>query len=72
MLATKAAAAYFADLPEVDADLGRVVAGLEPGRLGDDQRIFCLNLGIATHDMLTARLVYERALAGGAGTRLAL
>ena len=71
-LATKAAGAHLADLPEVDADLGRVVAGLEPGRSDALQRVFCLNLGIATHDLLTARLVYDRALAAGAGTRLPL
>jgi len=71
-LATKAAGSYFAGLPEIDADLGRIVAGLEPGRLNGGQRIFCLNLGIATHDMLTARLVYDRALAVSAGTRLPL
>ena len=54
-----------ATLPGVDADLGRVVAGLEPGRLRRRlQRVFCLNLGIATHDLLTARLVYDRAAGG--------
>ena len=63
---------HLADLPAIDADLGRVVAALEPGRLDAAQRILCLNLGIATHDVLTARLVYERALAAGAGTRLPL
>ena len=71
-LATKAAGAHLADLPAIDADLGRVVAGLEPGRLYAAQRILCLNLGLATHDVLTAHLVYERALAAGAGTRLPL
>jgi alanine dehydrogenase len=71
-LATKAAGVHLCDLPAVDADLGRVVAGLEPGRLDTLERVFCLNLGIATHDLLTARLVYDRALAAGAGTRLPL
>ncbi|MGD0997171.1 MAG: ornithine cyclodeaminase family protein [Thermoleophilia bacterium] len=71
-LATKAAGVHLADLPAIDADLGRVVAALELGRLDAAQRILCLNLGIATHDVLTARLVYERALAAGAGTRLPL
>ena len=70
--ATKAAGAHLAGLPVIDADLGRVVAGLEPGRRDAAQRILCLNLGIATHDVLTARLAYERALAAGAGTRLPL
>lgn len=71
-LATKAAGAHLAGLPAIDADLGRIVAGLEPGRLDAGQRIFCLNLGIATHDLLTARLVYDRARAAGAGTTLPL
>jgi ornithine cyclodeaminase/alanine dehydrogenase len=70
--ATKAAGAHLAGLPVIDADLGRVVAGLEPGRRDAAQRILCLNLGIATHDVLTARLAYERALAAGTGTRLPL
>ena len=70
--ATKAAGAHLADLPAIAADLGRVVAGLEPGRLDAAQRILCLNLGIATHDVLTAHLVFERALAAGVGTRLPL
>ena len=51
---------------------GRSSPGSKPGRLDAAQRILCLNLGVATHDMLTARLVYERALAAGAGTRLPL
>ena len=71
-VATKAAGVHLAGLPAVDADLGRIVAGLEPGRLDAGQRIFCLNLGIATHDLLTARLVYDRARAAGAGATLAL
>ncbi len=71
-LATKAAGVHLTDLPAVDADLGRVVAGFEPGRLDTLDRVFCLNLGIATHDLLTARLVYDRALAAGVGTRLTL
>jgi alanine dehydrogenase len=70
--ATKAGGAHLAGIPAVDADLGRVVAGLEPGRESPGQRVFCLNLGIATHDMLTARLVYDRALAAGCGTTLPL
>ncbi len=71
-LATKAAGAHLAGLPPVDADLGRIVAGLESGRLDAGQRIFCLNLGIATHDVLTARLVCDRARAAGVGTVLPL
>ncbi len=71
-LATRAAGAHLASYPPPGEDLGLVAAGLAPGRATPDERIFCLNLGIATHDMLTARLVYERALESGAGVRLPL
>ena len=46
--------------------------GLKPGRESDDERIFSMNMGIAVDDMVTARVLYERALERGAGVRLPL
>ncbi len=54
------------------ADLGEVAAGLRPGRTSADERIFCMNMGIAVDDVVTARVLYERALERGAGVRLPL
>jgi ornithine cyclodeaminase/alanine dehydrogenase-like protein (mu-crystallin family) len=60
------------DTARIAADLGEIAAGLAPRRIRDDERIFCLNLGIAVEDLMTGRLVLERALAAGIGTRLPL
>ena len=60
------------DTARIAADLGEVAAGLAPGRTRDDERIFCLNLGLAVEDLMTGRLVLERALAAGAGVKLPL
>jgi ornithine cyclodeaminase/alanine dehydrogenase len=71
-LATRAQGAHLAGIPAIDADLGEIAAGLRPGREREDARIFCMNLGIATHDVITARLAYDRARAAGVGTELPL
>ena len=71
-LATSAAGAHLAAIPPLDTDLGLIAAGRAPGRTDDRERIFCLNLGVATHDVLTARLVYDRARAAGLGVELPL
>jgi ornithine cyclodeaminase/alanine dehydrogenase-like protein (mu-crystallin family) len=72
-LATRAHGAYFRDAPgEVSGDLGAVAAGLVPGRRDDAERIFCMNMGIAVDDVVTARALYEKAVARGAGVRLPL
>ncbi|MDI6755920.1 MAG: ornithine cyclodeaminase family protein [Thermodesulfobacteriota bacterium] len=64
---------YFGGIPgEIYADLGDLAAGLKPGRQNEAEKIFSMNMGIAVDDMVTAKLVYERALAEGTGTRLPL
>ena len=60
------------DTPEPQSDLGQIVAGLRPGREGEDERIIAVNLGIALEDMATAILVYERAVEMGIGAPLPL
>jgi len=73
LLYAKTGGTYFSGIPEkVYADLGELVAGLKPGRQTDTERIFCMNMGIAVDDMVTAKLIYERAVEKGTGTRLPL
>ena len=63
---------YFRNTPEPQSDLGQIVAGLRPGREGEDERTIAVNLGIALEDMATAILVYRRAVEMGIGTPLPL
>ena len=73
LLRTKEEGVYFGGIPEyIYADLGELAAGLKPGRQNEQERIFSVNMGIAVDDMVTAKIVYERALERGIGTRLPL
>jgi alanine dehydrogenase len=73
LLSTKKEGIYFGGVPEnIYADLGDLAAGFKPGREDPMERIFSMNMGIAVDDMVTAKLVYERAREKGAGTRLPL
>lgn len=73
MLATKDHGVYFGGIPEaIHADLGELAAGLKAGRENARERTFSMNMGIAVDDMVTARVLYERALERGAGVRLPL
>ncbi|MBE3031830.1 MAG: ornithine cyclodeaminase family protein [Actinobacteria bacterium] len=73
LLATKEHAVYFGGIPDViTADLGELAAGLKPGRTDNGQRAFSMNMGIAVDDMVTAKVLYELAVARGAGVRLEL
>jgi alanine dehydrogenase len=51
----------------VRASLDQIVAGLAPGRLGDDEIIVFDSTGVAIEDVAAAALVYERAEKTGAG-----
>lgn len=73
VLATKAAGGRLGGIPaRIDADLSEIAAGLQAGRERDDERIFCMNLGVAIEDVSVGMLVYRRALEAGVGTRLPL
>ncbi len=73
LLATKEHGVYFGGIPAtISADLGELAAGLKPGRQSDAERIFSMNMGIAVDDMVTAKVLYERALERGVGVRLPL
>jgi len=63
---------YFADIPNVYADLGEIVSGRKCGRQSSKERIISMNLGLAIEDVATAILIYQRAVEDGAGTRLPL
>ena len=53
-------------------EVGQVVAGTRPGRRSPDEITVYKSTGIAVEDAATARLVFDRAVATGAGTRLAV
>jgi ornithine cyclodeaminase/alanine dehydrogenase len=63
---------YFQEIPPIYADLSELVTGGKPGRQTPQERTIACNLGLALDDIATALLVYQRALANGAGTWLPL
>jgi ornithine cyclodeaminase/alanine dehydrogenase-like protein (mu-crystallin family) len=63
---------YFQNLPPIYADLGELVTGRKPGRQTPAERSFACNLGLALDDIVTAPLIYQRALDKGVGTWLPL
>ena len=71
--ATRAAGVRLAGIPaEISGDLGELAAGLVAGRGRPDERLFCLNLGMALEDVVTAELAVRRALELGVGRELPL
>ena len=71
--ATQAAGVRLAGIPaEVSGDLGELAAGLVAGRETPDERLFCLNLGMALEDVVTAELALRRARELGVGRELPL
>lgn len=63
---------YFRDIPEVYAELSRIISGKMRGRENSRERIMCMNLGLAIEDMATAKLIYEKAKKTDVGTKLPL
>ncbi len=65
-----------AELQGIDPDslteVGEVLVGSKPGRLSDEEITFYKSTGHAVEDAATARLVYDRAKAEGAGMMLTL
>ncbi|NLD06340.1 MAG: ornithine cyclodeaminase family protein, partial [Synergistaceae bacterium] len=55
---------------EIYADMGEVVTG--KAKSVRDGRRTCLFMGIASHDVMTAKLILEKAAAKNAGTMLKL
>jgi len=63
---------HFQGVPPLYATLGEIVAGKKAGRTAPRERTMACNRGAAIGDMATAMLIYERAVARGAGRRLPL
>ena len=64
---------HYQPLPEKPhAETGEVVAGLRPGREDKRERIVNFNKGIAIHDILMARVIFERSRERGLGQDLEL
>jgi ornithine cyclodeaminase/alanine dehydrogenase-like protein (mu-crystallin family) len=57
---------------QVHAELGAVVAGRRPARRNGEEIIVFDSTGTAFQDVAAAAVVYERAVAAGAGVRVAL
>lgn len=73
LLATKEHGDYFRDIPEkIYADLGEMASGRKKGRENSTEKIFSLNMGISVDDMITARLIYNKAVEKNTGTKLPL
>jgi ornithine cyclodeaminase/alanine dehydrogenase len=71
--ATQAAGVRLADIPgEIAGDLGELAAGHAAGRERDDERLFCLNLGMALEDVVAGQLAVRRARGLGIGRELPL
>lgn len=51
-------------------DLGRVIAGLRPGRQRDEERLLTIILGLGIYDVVVARQVVDEARRRGIGTTL--
>jgi len=71
VLATRAHGPRLQEIPgSIAGDLGELAAGLVGGRRDAGERLFCMNLGLAVEDVVTARLIVARARARGVGTVL--
>lgn len=63
---------YFLSTPSEHADLAEIVSGKKSGRESHEERIMCMNLGLAIEDMATGTLIYEKAKKSGVGIALPL
>lgn len=59
-------------IPEPYAELGEIVAGKKPGRENENEKIWDSNYGLAVHDAIVGKLIYEKAIKKGIGTKLIL
>jgi len=57
---------------DIYAELGEVIAGVRPGRESDEEITIFDSTGLAVQDLVTADMVYHKALEKGIGKRLEL
>ena len=68
VLATQAGGVRLAGIPgEIDGDLGERAAVSSPAGPTRDERLFCLNLGMALEDVVAGELALRRARELGVG-----
>lgn len=58
--------------PDIDAELGEIVAGRQPGRRGADEITICDLTGLGAQDVAAANVVMARARERGIGERIRL
>jgi ornithine cyclodeaminase/alanine dehydrogenase len=63
---------YFQDMPEIHGDIGQLVTGRITGRENAVERTMTCNLGLAMHDVVVGKLVFEIAREHNTGTWLDL
>ena len=63
---------FFRAFQELPAELGEVIVGKAEGRTSHDEKILTVNIGTGLADVGTARMLYNRAIAEGIGTKLSL
>lgn len=59
-------------LPTITGETGAMAAGLVPKRENKDELIVVNNVGMASEDMMCARIIFDRAIAMGLGLKLPL
>jgi len=57
---------------DIHAELGEVIAGIKPGRENDEEITIFDSTGLAVQDLVTADMVYHKALTAGIGTKMRL
>jgi ornithine cyclodeaminase len=57
---------------DIYAELKDIVAGKQPGRESDEERIFFSPIGLGAEDVAVAYYIYKKALAKGVGQKLKL
>jgi ornithine cyclodeaminase/alanine dehydrogenase-like protein (mu-crystallin family) len=68
----KSHGAFPEGLPNLYAELGKIVAGEKPGREEERERILAINIGLALNDIIVANHVYEMARKKNTNTELVL
>lgn len=59
-------------LPTITGETGALAAGLVPGRSSRDDIVIFNNVGMASEDMMCARIIFDKALEKGLGIKLPL